>query len=323
VKKSALKLMAGLIIFANFWATQTSCRSNTQTTLQNPSLKEERDMVLWYRQPGEKWLEGMPIGNGYMGAMVFGGIQKEHIALNESSFWSGRPHDYTNPDAFKYFSIIRDLVFTGKFQEAEKMANEHFFGIPVNQQAYQPLGDLLFSFDGIGDAKDYYRELDMESGITHVTYKVGDATYYREAFVSYPDRVLVVHITCDKPGRVSVEAKLKSHYLDEIIAKPKKLIMNGCWKGPLPPSPYNNLITTVEGKGLRFQTALIANQEKGNCLVSDTSLIIRKANSVTFILTAATSYRNYTDISGDPAATCEGILNNITGKDYETLVNGM
>lgn len=319
MKKSTFKLMVGLILFANLLAIQVSCTPNTQTGSQKPSSKTERDMVLWYRQPGEKWLEGLPIGNGYIGAMVFGGIQKERIALNESSFWSGRPHDYTNPDAFKYFPQIRDLVFAEKFQEAEKMANEHFFGIPVNQQAFQPLGDLFLSFNGIGSAKDYYRELDMETGITKVTYKDGDATFTREAFVSYPDRVLVVSITCDKPGRVSVEAKLKSPYLDETIAKSSKLIMNGCWKGPLPPSPYNGLIATVEGKGLRFQTALVAYPEKGEYGVSDTSMIIRKANSVTFVLTAATSYKNYTDISGDPAATCTGILSSLTGKDYKTL----
>ena len=276
-------------------------------------------MILWYRQPGENWLEGMPIGNGYIGAMVFGGVQKERIALNESSFWSGRPNDYTNPAAFKYFTEIRELVFSQKFQEAEKMADDHFFGIPVNQQAYQPLGDLLFSFYGIGNAKDYYRELDMETGITKVTYKDSDVTFTREAFVSYPDRVLVVHITCDKPGRVSVEAKLKSHYRYEIIAKSARLIMNGSWKGPLPPSPYNNLIATVIGKGLRFQTSLVAYPEKGEFSISDTSLIISKANSVTFVLTAATSYKNYSDISGDPATTCESILNNIKGKDYKTL----
>jgi len=100
-------------------------------------------MVPWYRQPGEKWLEGMPPGNGLMAAMVFGRIEEERIALNESSFWSGRPHDHDDPDALSYFPRIRDLVFAGKFQEAEKMADDHFFGIPKKQQAYQPLGDRI------------------------------------------------------------------------------------------------------------------------------------------------------------------------------------
>jgi alpha-L-fucosidase 2 len=88
----------------------------------------------------------MPIGNGHIGAMIFGGIQSERIALNETSFWSGRPNDYTNPDAYKYFPMIRDLVFAEKYKEAEKMVNDHFYGIPANQQAYQPIGDLLLDF---------------------------------------------------------------------------------------------------------------------------------------------------------------------------------
>ena len=148
-------------------------------------------MVLWYRQPGEKWLDAMPIGNGMIGAMVFGGVQRERIALNESSFWSGRPHDYNDPGAIKYFPQIRDLVLAGKFQEAEKMADQHFFGVPAAQQAYQPLGDLWLSFDGVEKVDDYRRELDMETGVAKVSYRSGDAVFTRETFVSYPDRVLV------------------------------------------------------------------------------------------------------------------------------------
>src|ERR1700753_857857 len=92
-----------------------------------------RENLLWYKQPGEKWVEGMPLGNGFIGAMVFGQPQNERIALNEGTFWSGGPHDYNAPDAHKYFDQIRDLVFAGKFQEAEKLADAHFWGTPANQ----------------------------------------------------------------------------------------------------------------------------------------------------------------------------------------------
>ncbi len=109
----------------------------------------EDSMVLWYRQPAEKWLEALPVGNGYMGAMVFGGIAQERIALNESTFWSGRPHDYNDPNAINYFAQIRQLVADEKFQDAEKLVDAHFLGIPGAQQAYQPIGDLSLSFDGM------------------------------------------------------------------------------------------------------------------------------------------------------------------------------
>src|SRR4029078_9316385 len=110
------------------------------------TAQPEQRMVLWHRQPGTAWQQGMPLGNGMIGAMVFGGVPQERIALNESSFWSGRPHDYDNPEASKYFRQIRDLVFAGKFQDAEKLADEHFRGVPYAQEAYQPIGDLMLDF---------------------------------------------------------------------------------------------------------------------------------------------------------------------------------
>jgi alpha-L-fucosidase 2 len=172
--------------------------------------KPHDEMLLWYRQPGQRWLEGLPLGNGIMGAMVVGGVTQERIALNEGTFWSGRPHDYDNPEAHKYFGRIRDLVFAEKFQEAEKLVDEHYFGVPAAQQAYQPLGDLLLTFDGEPAATDYRRELDLQTGVATVGYRVGDARLTREIFVSYPDRVMVVRLAADKPGRVSVRARFQS-----------------------------------------------------------------------------------------------------------------
>src|ERR1035437_6650511 len=191
---TVLKLFIYVAVLLFLLTNQTSFKAYGQSSLVN----SKRDMVLWYKQPGVQWLDGMPIGNGYMGAMVFGRIQKERIALNESTFWSGFPHDYTNPEGYKYFPDIRDLVFEGKYKEAEKVVNEHFYGIPANQQAYQPIGDLLLNFKNSENVTGYYRELDMETGIAKITYKDGDAKFTREIFVSYPDHVMVIHLTCDK-----------------------------------------------------------------------------------------------------------------------------
>jgi alpha-L-fucosidase 2 len=316
MKKTIFKLFVYIALLQIFLTVQASCESNKQSSLVN----SKRDMVLWYKQPGVQWLEGLPIGNGYMGAMIFGRIQNERIALNESTFWSGRPNDYTNPDGYKYFSLIRDLVFAGKYKEAEKMADEHFFGIPVNQQAFQPLGDLLLNFKNTENVKDYYRELDMETGIAKVTCSDGDAEFTREIFMSYPDHIMVVRLTCNKPRSISLEAKLKSPYLDNVVMESGKLVMNGTWKGPLPPGIHSSLIANVEGAGLKFQTVLIALPENGEQSISDTSLIINNANSVTLILTAATSFYNYKDISRDPGSICEKILSKLTNKDYNLLL---
>ena len=277
-----------------------------------------RDMVLWYRQPGEKWLDALPIGNGYMGGMVFGGIQQERIALNESSFWSGRPHDYNDTNAFKYFPQIRDLVFAGHFREAEKMADDDFWGIPKAQQAYEPIGDLRLTFNGVDKVQDYERELDMETGVAKVTYTVGDAVLTREAFMSYPDHVLVVRISGNKPGRVSVQAQLKSPFPETATATPDKLVMDGSWKKP--GSETNWLIAPVEGGGLKFETALAARLEGGSSEATNDCLRIQGADAVTFILTIATSYINYTNINGNPMAICEHILSRSADLDYATLL---
>ena len=302
-------IWAGVLLIqaATAWAAQA---------VTQPIIKPRQAMVLWYRQPAEKWLEAMPLGNGLMGAMVFGRVQHERIALNESSFWSGRPHDYDNPNALQYFPRIRELVFAGKFQEAEKMADEHFYGLPAAQQAYQPLGDLLLSFDGVEQVEDYRRELDMEAGVARITYQVGDARFTREVFVSYPDRVMVVRISSDKPGRVAVRAELQSHYLERVTATPGKLVMEGCWKGPI---TNNWLIAPVEGKGIRFQAELEAWNERGQCAADANGVRVQGADAVTLVVTAATSYVNCHDISGDPAAACQKRFAGVAGMDYAAL----
>jgi alpha-L-fucosidase 2 len=313
MKRNKAAINTLCVMFLAILSLHVSCSS----FMQKPS--DSKEMVVWYNKPAENvWLDGLFIGNGYMGANVFGRIQNEKIALNESTFWSGRPHDYNDPDAYKYFGQIRDLVFAGKYKEAENMVNEHFYGIPAAQQAYQPLGDLLLDFRITGDSiKDYYRELDMETGVVKVTYNDGDVKMTREVFMSYPDHVMVMKVSADKPGSVSLEAKLKSPFLEKTMTKDNRLTINGTWR--YLPETESWLIAKVEGTGLRFQTDIVVLPEKGTLQATDTSLVITDANSVTFILTAATSFVNYKDISGDPAARCEKILSDAEGKDFNML----
>ena len=281
---------------------------------------EPGDMFLWYRQPAVAWLQAMPLGNGMIGAMVFGGVPQERIALNESSFWSGRPHNYDNPEAFKYFPQIRDLVFADKFQEAEKMANEHFWGIPKAQEAYQPIGDLLLDF-GATNFTDYRRELDMETGVAKVTYRQGDAVITRQAFVSWPDRVLVVRVSADRPGRVSLGVQLRGTYSETNVAKTGSVVMDGTWKGPFsaPASGMDGLIARTSGNGLRFETALAARLEGGRSEAANSTLTITNADAVTLVVAVATSFVNYHDISGDPAARCKKTMDAVADKDFATL----
>ncbi|MFZ0429093.1 MAG: glycoside hydrolase family 95 protein [Acidobacteriota bacterium] len=277
-------------------------------------------MVVWYRQPANQWLQGMPLGNGMIGAMVFGGVPQERIALNESSFWSGRPHDYDDPDAGRYFGRIRDLVFADKFQEAETLVNEHFYGIPKSQEAYQPIGDLLLSFPD-ADFTDYRRELDMETGVATVRYRQGDAVVTRTTFVSWPDKVLVMRIRADKPGKVHVGVRFQGPYLETSAAGKDTLVMDGTWNGPFsaPATGMDGLIARTKGKGLRYEASLVARLDGGTSEANDSGLEITQADAVTLILSINTSFVSYKDISGDPAARCRKVLAGVADKDYATL----
>ena len=281
--------------------------------------ESSREMVLWYDEPaGEVWLDGLFIGNGYMGGNVFGRTENERIALNESTFWSGRPHDYNDPEAHNYYDQIKELMYAKEYKEAEKLVNEHFYGKPANQQTYVPVGDMLLDFKpGNGLVKDYYRELDMETGIVKVSYTEGDVKMTREVFMSYPDHVMVMKVSADKPGKVNVEAKLKSPFQRKVSSNGNRLTMNGTWS--YLPTRIFDLIAKVEGDGMSFQTDVIAMPEKGTLVATDSSLVVADANSVTFVLTIATDFVKYNDISGDPAARCDKVLAAVEGKSFKQL----
>ena len=277
-----------------------------------------REMVLWYDEPaGEVWLDGLFIGNGYMGGNVFGRVENERIALNESTFWSGRPHDYNDPEAHNYYDQIKQLMYEKKYKEAEKLVDEHFYGKPANQQTYVPVGDLLLDFQKGEEVTDYYRELDMETGIVTVHYTQDGVKMTREVFMSYPDHVMVMKVSADKAGSVNVEARLQSPFRRKIAAQGNRLTMNGTWS--YLPTRIFDLIAKVEGDGMSFQTDVVALPEKGKLEATDSSLVVSGANSVTFVLTIATDFVNYKDISGDPSARCEKILADVKGKNYKQL----
>lgn len=292
-----------------------------------PSMNavEKSDLILWYNTKpntirGVTAAEPLPIGNGLIGALVYGRVCEEKISLNETSFWSGAPHDYNDPNAGNYFTKIKDLIFAGQFKEAEKMTDENFYGIPVGQAAYQPLGSINFIFYGIDDdeTRNYYRDLDMKNGITSVTFTYNGVNYKREVFVSYPDRVLVMRITADQPGKISFDVSLDSHFTDTITVTPGLLTLNGAWEKTI---PDYWLTGNIAEKGVSFQTVLQAKNEGGESDIYKNRLRIRNANAATLILTASTSYVNYKDISGNPAAHNRQIMADATGKDYATLLS--
>lgn len=188
----------------------------------------DRDPVLWYTHPAQRWGDALPIGNGRLGGMVFGGVAQERIQLNEDTIWNGKKRNRVNPEALKALPEVRHLLFAGKPLEAEALEERTMMGIPNRQPPYQPLGDLNLTFAGDDNVADYRRELNLVTGVVRITYRIGDAACTREMFSSVPDQVLVVRLTCDQPGRLSFHATLtRSQDSKTTTAAPDRVILEG------------------------------------------------------------------------------------------------
>ncbi len=305
------------------------------------------DLKLWYSQPATKWTEALPIGNGRMGAMIFGGTASERIQFNEDTLWRGKPHDYVREGAGDQLAEIRWLIFEGNSAEAGKLAKEKFLSDPVRQLPYQPFGDLRLTFPGHENVTDYRRELDLDSAIATVSYKVGDVTFKREVFASHPDRVIVVRITADKPGQISFTLRMDSPHTNsqtraEVGARAKKsspgvsvgfgVGMGSFGSGVgvgVGASREVGLGTTkihaltlkgrVQPDGLRFESRVQVQFSGGLVTESGNALTSEKADSVTLLLVAATSFKNFQDISADPAKRCDADLANLAKRSYDEL----
>ncbi len=178
---------------------------------QSQDIELSKDQLrLWYNRPAEEWTEALPIGNGRLGAMVFGGIENERLQFNEDTLWTGKPHDYSHPGAAKYLPVVRKLLFDGKQREAEALAMERMMSVPLRQHAYQPFGDIHLHFPNAQKSSDYRRELDLDTAVARVTYTVDGVKFTREVFSSAVDQVIVIRITADNDGSVNFTAKMSS-----------------------------------------------------------------------------------------------------------------
>lgn len=273
--------------------------------------------MLWFNEPARDWNWALPLGNGRLGVMLFGNVGEELLQLNECTFWSGVPHDYSVPGASRKLPEIRQLLFAGRDKEATELADKHFMGNPVALAAYQPLGDLSVSVAGSGEVRDYRRELDLVRGIARVRYQSQGITFLRECFVSYPDKVVVLRFTADKPGQITLDAMLKSEYPNNIRCTGNdQLLLEGQWKDNGKPRSCAGSWTEP---GMKFATALRVQTEGGTVKADDSGLHVVAADSATFYLSAGTSYLNYRDISGDPAAALPKVLASASDKGFENL----
>jgi alpha-L-fucosidase 2 len=261
---------------------------------------------LWYRQPAKLWVEALPVGNGRMGAMVFGGVAHERIQFNEQTVWTGEPHDYAHPGAYRSLAAIRELLWAGKQKEAEDLAMREFMSVPIRQRAYQAFGDLLLDFPDIpeSDITSYRRELNLDTAVAAVEYVSHEVTYRREVFASYPAKVIVIRITASKPGSLSFSAGLKSaHAGSAVSAAGDQVTMAG----------------RVEDSAIRFEARLAVKPEGGRLETRDGSLLVTGANAAVLILTGATNFKSFRDVTADPKIGNSATLAAIRGKSFESL----
>ena len=257
-------------------------------------------LMLWYDRPAAIWEEALPVGNGRLGAMVFGRVKEERIQFNEDTLWTGQPHEYQHPGASKFLPIIRGLLAEGKQREAEQLAEKEFMSVPLHQKAYQPFGDIRLRFPGHESVSEYRRQLDLDNAVASTSYRIGEIGYRRQVFSSAPDQVLVVRIEADKPGGLSFVARLDSpHPSARTKAAGDQLILSG----------------QVEEGGLRFEARLRVAVEGGTATVQGEEIAIEGAQRATLLLAAATSFKNYRDISADPAGRCEDTFKRLSQGD--------
>jgi alpha-L-fucosidase 2 len=283
--------------------------------LTRPAKPPVGDWILWYARPAGKWVEALPIGNGRLGCMVFGGVGRERLQLNEDSVWSGKPApDADRPEAWKHLPEIRKLLREKKYAEAERLTDQHM----TNQGggfdgaysgSYQTLGDLTLDMAlGDGEVTEYRRMLDLDSAVATTSFTVGGAKFTREVFSSPVDQVLVVRITCDKPGRVSLTARLSR--AADATAKAVgdgEIVMRGRCDG---------------GKGMTFEARLKAVVKGGKLSGTGDALKIAGADEAVLLLAAGTDYvmdrkRNYR--AADPSARCKAQLAAAEKKPFDAL----
>ncbi|MFO7617798.1 MAG: glycoside hydrolase family 95 protein, partial [Bacteroidales bacterium] len=292
-------------------------------TVNLPVLIESRDFnpgtLLWYEAPAKVWEEALPVGNGRLGAMVFGKSGEERIQLNEETYWSGGPYSAVVEGGYKVLPEIQKMIFEGNPIGAHKLFGRNLMGYPVEQMKYQPIGNLHLFFDDQKEVTGYKRWLDLETGVTGVDYTANGVRYGREVFVSVPDQVVTVRITASKPGAIALRASLRgvrnmahSNYATDYFR------MDGVGTDGLMITGKSADYLGVAG-ALRYKVQLRAIPEGGTLKVADDELFIEGADAVTFYIVAATNFVNYQDVSADQEARVANYLKSLHGKSYEEI----
>jgi alpha-L-fucosidase 2 len=266
-------------------------------------------MTLWYRQPATEWVQALPVGNGRLAAMVFGGVTDDRVQLNEDTLWSGGPYDPANPDALAALPQVRQLITAGDYKAAVALISEKMMAKPLRQMPYQPLGDLRLTMPGDADVQGYRRELDLDTGVASVSYAFNGVSYTREIFSSPVDQVIAVRLAADRPGKITVTIGMTTPQTATVSPEDAStLVMRG----------VNAEAQGIKG-ALTFQARARVMAQGGETKAGDGTIDVRDADTVTILLAAATSYRSYKDVSGNPEAITKAQVASAAAKTFDAL----
>jgi alpha-L-fucosidase 2 len=263
------------------------------------------DLKLWYKQPAKIWVEALPVGNSRMGAMAYGGTAREELQLNDETMWGGSPYQNDKPEALGSMEQVRELIFAGKNMDAQNLIQKTFYS-GKNGMPYQTIGSLIIENQGHENVTDYYRDLDLERAVATTRYKVDGVTYQREVFASLSDKVIIVHLTADQPGKLNFKVGYTSPLDYKVGRKGKKLVLTGNGRDH-------------EGvKGLiRMETQTQANVEGGSMKVNDRNIIVENATSATLYISSGTNFVNYQNISGNESKKAGDYLASAMKQPYD------
>ncbi|MCF0071180.1 glycoside hydrolase family 95 protein [Dyadobacter sp. CY261] len=268
-------------------------------------------LKLWYKKPaGKTWTDALPVGNGRLGAMVYGNPEKEVLKLNESTVWAGGPNRNDNPNALAALPEVRKLIFEGKQNDAAKLAAEKIESKTTNGMMYQPVGNLNIDFPGHEKFTDYYRELDIEKAVTTTSYIVDGVKYTRQVIASVPDEVIAIRLTADKPGKLTFTSFLNSPQKGERrMEKGGKLVFAG----------VSGDKEGVKGQ-VAFQAHVLVKPEGGQLSERDTSLTVKGANAATIYISIATNFIDYKTLTANPQVKASEYLSKASVRSFDTIL---
>jgi len=272
-------------------------------TAQNDSY-----LKLWYTQPAKQWVEALPVGNGRLGAMVYGDPLKEVIQLNENTVWAGSPYRNDNPLAREALPEVRKLIFEGKFKAAQDLINQKFISKISQGMPYQTVGNLRLLFPGHENYSEYYRELDIEKAVVSSRYMLNGINFKTTIFSSFPDQVIIVRISADKPGSVNFTATMD---------RPSKVNVSTSGNNEITLSGKTNDFEKIKGNVLQFEAKVKILTTGGAVVASDSAINVTGADVATVYISMATNFRNYNDISANADERAITYLQNALKKSYD------